>query len=193
LKNEKERYVKRDFDFDLNEKSQASRRNGPHQPGPKGPSFLARARYWPFLFVIIIRNIQTKGGCVVKELRPEHYIAIHYLAQPRKGGKTMQEIADECGVSRKTLYEWKKDDLFNRELKRQVVRNTLDKLPEVADSMADAAIEDRNAAAAKLIFQMHELLSENLHVETSEKKNEDVDLAHLRELAQKYAGDTDEK
>lgn len=130
---------------------------------------------------------------MVKELKPEHYIAIHYLSQPKKGGKTMQEIADECGVSRKTLYEWKKDDLFNRELKRQIVRNTLDKLPEVADSMANAAIEDRNAAAAKLIFQMHELLSDNLHVETTTKDSAEADIEHLKELAKKYGADSDDE
>ena len=125
---------------------------------------------------------------MVKELKPEHYIAIHYLSQPKKGGKTMQEIADECGVSRKTIYEWKKDDLFNKELKRQIVRNTLDKLPEVADAMADEAIGG-NAAAAKLIFQMHELLSENLHVETTTKDSAEADIEHLKELAKKYGAD----
>ncbi|WP_169713631.1 phBC6A51 family helix-turn-helix protein [Paludifilum halophilum] len=123
----------------------------------------------------------------MKELKPEHHVAIHYLSQPKKGGLTMEKIAQECGVTRKTVYEWKKDDLFNRELKKQIIRNTIDRLPEVNDAMASAAIEDRNAAAAKLIYQMNELLSDSLHVETSEKKDEGADIDHLRELAKKYA------
>lgn len=100
----------------------------------------------------------------LKRLEAHHLIALNYLALPRRGGKTMEEIGKEAGVSRQAVYDWLKDPLFERELKRQIARNTLDRLPEVTDSMADAAIQDRNAAAAKLLLQMNEMLTDKVDV-----------------------------
>lgn len=100
----------------------------------------------------------------LKRLEAHHLIALNYLAQPRRAGKTMEEIAKEAGVSRQAVYDWLKDPLFERELKRQIARNTLDRLPEVTDAMADAAIQDRNAAAAKLLLQMNEMLTDKVDV-----------------------------
>lgn len=100
----------------------------------------------------------------LKRLEAHHLIALNYLAQPRRAGKTMEEIGKEAGVSRQAVYDWLKDPLFERELKRQITRNTLDRLPEVTDAMADAAIQDRNAAAAKLLLQMNEMLTDKVDV-----------------------------
>lgn len=100
----------------------------------------------------------------LKRLEAHHLIALNYLALPKRGDKTMEEIGKEAGVSRQAVYDWLKDPLFERELKRQITRNTLAKLPEVTDAMATAAIEDRNAAAAKLIFQMNEMLTDKVDV-----------------------------
>lgn len=100
----------------------------------------------------------------LKRLEAHHLIALNYLAQPRRAGKTMEEIGKEAGVSRQAVYDWLKDPLFERELKRQIARNTLDRLPEVTDAMADAAIQDRNAAAAKLLLQMNEMLTDKVDV-----------------------------
>lgn len=57
-----------------------------------------------------------------KRLNTEHYIAIKLLAAPRHNGLTMDQIAEQAGCARSTLYEWKKDPLFERELKREIVR-----------------------------------------------------------------------
>lgn len=100
----------------------------------------------------------------LKRLEAHHLIALNYLAQPRRAGKTMEEIGKEAGVSRQAVYDWLKDPLFERELKRQITRNTLDRLPEVTGAMADAAIQDRNAAAAKLLLQMNEMLTDKVDV-----------------------------
>lgn len=107
----------------------------------------------------------------MKRLEAHHLIAIHYLAQPRRGGKTMEEIAKECGVDRRTLYRWLSDPLFERELKKEIARQSLNRLPEVLESMADAAVEDRNAAAAKLVLQVHGMLTDKLEVEQKQTEN----------------------
>lgn len=107
----------------------------------------------------------------MKRLEAHHLIAIHYLAQPRRGGKTMEEIAKECGVDRRTLYKWLRDPLFERELKKEIARQSMNRLPEVLESMADAAVEDRNAAAAKLVLQVHGMLTDKLEVEQKQTEN----------------------
>ncbi|MFD2702775.1 phBC6A51 family helix-turn-helix protein [Paenibacillus shunpengii] len=100
----------------------------------------------------------------LKRLEAHHMIAIQYLALPKRGGKTMEEIGTEAGVSRQAIYDWLKDPLFERELKRQISRNTVVKIPEVVDAMVQASVEDRNATAAKLILTMGEMLTEKVDV-----------------------------
>lgn len=104
----------------------------------------------------------------LKRLEAHHLIALQWLALPRRGGKTMAEIAELAEVSRQALYDWLKDPLFERELKKQIARNTLDRLPEVVDAMADAAVQDRNAAAAQLLIRMNGMLTEQVEVITAD-------------------------
>lgn len=109
-----------------------------------------------------------------KRLNTEHLIAIGYLSQPKKGGKTYEEIAQECGVTRRTLQEWRKDPLFERELKAEMVRRSQDKLPELIESLAEIAIRDGNAAMAKLALQINGMLTDKVEIETK-KSDGDID------------------
>lgn len=119
-----------------------------------------------------------------KRLNTEHLIAIKYLSLPQKGGKTFEEIAQLCGVSRRSLQEWRKDPLFERELKREMVRNTQDQLPELLASMGEIAISDKNAAMAKLVLQVHDMLTEKVEVE-SKGKTDGINYEELdNEIAQ---------
>lgn len=130
----------------------------------------------------------------LKRLETHHLTALYYLALPKRGGKTMEEIGKEAGVSRQSVYDWLKDPLFERELKRQITRNTLARLPEVADSMADAAIEDRNAAAAKLILQMNEMLTDKIDViktDTNGLDREELDRKISEYRARKEGGQSE--
>ncbi|MEW9697960.1 phBC6A51 family helix-turn-helix protein [Paenibacillus sp. SI8] len=101
-----------------------------------------------------------------KTLSTEQYIAISWLAQPKKGGKTYEEIAEICAIHPNTLANWRKEPTFERELKTQMVRNSQDKLPELIESLADIAIRDGNAAMAKLALQINGLLTDKIEVET---------------------------
>lgn len=112
----------------------------------------------------------------LKRLNTEHYIAIKWLSLPNKGGKTIAEIAKECGVSEQSIYNWKKDALFERELKKEIVRQTHDRLPELFESMVDNAIREGNAAMAKLIIQVNDMLTDKVEVTNNEGgKTIDVD------------------
>lgn len=114
----------------------------------------------------------------LKRLNAEHYIAIGELARVKSERKTAEEIAALCGVSRATIFNWKKDPLFERELKRQIVRNGQSMLPEVIDNMYRVAAETENAAMAKLVLQMNDLLTEKHEVVAGEKGT-DIDFDAL--------------
>lgn len=104
----------------------------------------------------------------IKRLNTEHYIAIKWLAMPKRGGLTMEEVAKECGVARSTLYEWKKDPLFDRELNAEIVREGKSRLPEVIQNMYAVAAETENAAMAKLVLQLNGMLTERHDVTTND-------------------------
>jgi len=121
-----------------------------------------------------------------KLLRPEQYVAIEWLAQPKFGGKTLGEIAEVCEVDVRTLYNWRRDETFQAELKREMVRKSQDRLPEVIESMADFAIREGNAAAAKLVLTMNGLLTEKVEVKT-ENVDGKVDMGKVDEELDKLA------
>lgn len=116
----------------------------------------------------------------MQRLETHHRIAIGYLALPKRGGKTMDEIAEACGAAKRTVYDWMKDPLFDRELKREITRQTLRRLPEVMDSLADAAIGEHNAAAAKLLLQVNGMLTDKVKVETKGTGSIDIEALQAR-------------
>lgn len=117
---------------------------------------------------------------MARQLTQEQYDAIAWLAQPKKGGKTYDEIAEIIGVHRSTLFEWKKNPVFEAELKRQMVRNSQDKLPELIESLSEIAIRDGNAAMAKLALQINGLLTDKIEVETKDAGGTDIDALKQR-------------
>jgi hypothetical protein len=126
---------------------------------------------------------------VLKRLGAEHHIAIKYLSLPNKGGKTFEEIAEECNVHVNSIYNWRQDPLFERELKREMVRVTQDKIPKLLDSMIDTAIKDGNAAMAKLIMQANDMLTDRVEIEQTNK----VDVGNIEDIKARiarYKGDT---
>jgi len=86
-------------------------------------------------------------------LRPEQQLAIHYLAQPKQGGLTKEEIAKECGVSRQSLHNWEQSEDFQNELRSKIGENILSRIPEVAEAMIESAVKNKSSNAAKILFQ----------------------------------------
>lgn len=110
-----------------------------------------------------------------RRLNEKQMAAIAILAQPKRAGMTYDEIAKEVGVARSTLFEWKKQDVFIQALKEEIVRNTLDRLPEVLDSIPDHIIRDGNAALLRILMQAHGLLTEKVEVESKGTESADLD------------------
>ena len=100
----------------------------------------------------------------MKRLTEKQVAAITILAQPKRAGLTYEQVADQVGVSRQTLHEWRKDTRFNDELKKEIVRNTLDDLPEIMKSVPQHIIKDGNAALFRTLLQAHGLLTEKVEV-----------------------------
>lgn len=117
-------------------------------------------------------------------LETEHYIAIHYLALPKRGGLTMQELADKCGVSRQTLYRWQDDPVFAAELKKRMIRNSRAMLPDMIHEAAKGVTEDRNAAMFKLFLQMNDMLTDAVNVE--DKLNQQGDIEAMQARIKEY-------
>lgn len=112
---------------------------------------------------------------MAKKLSEKQYAAIEYLSLPKRGGMTYEQIAEEVGITDRTLRDWRKEDAFNEELKRQVVRNTLDRLPEIMASTADHIINDGNAAMFRTLLQAHGMLTERVEVDNKSAGATDVD------------------
>lgn len=116
----------------------------------------------------------------IKQLHASHYLAITELAKPSGQRKTVDEIAVLCGVHRSTIFEWKKDPTFERELKRQIVRGTIGRLPDVFEAIPDIIIKDGNAAMFKALLQAHDMLTDKVEVNTSDNSGNNIDRAALQ-------------
>ncbi|WP_068616573.1 phBC6A51 family helix-turn-helix protein [Paenibacillus tuaregi] len=126
---------------------------------------------------------------MAKQLTSEQYIAIEWLAKPRKGGKTYEEIAQMCGVTARTLENWRKDATFDAEFKRAIVRDNSAKLPELIDSLSTIAMRDGNAAMAKLALQVSGMLTDRIEVDTKDNAGTDVEALRARLEALKLRKD----
>ncbi|OIN67405.1 hypothetical protein BLD48_05815 [Exiguobacterium sp. KRL4] len=113
-------------------------------------------------------------------LTPEQQEAIEYLSQPKRSRLTAEDIAKRVGVSRKTIFNWKHDPEFATELKHSIIVGTQDRLPEAMDAIADAVIEDRNAAMAKILLEAHGMLTKKSEVSVSDSKVIDKDALNKR-------------
>jgi transcriptional regulator with XRE-family HTH domain len=102
------------------------------------------------------------------KLNEKQYAAIAILSLPNKGGMTYEEIAEEIKIDVSSLRRWRNDDAFNNELKRTVMRNTLERLPDVMASVPDHIINDGNAAMFRTFLQAHDLLTERQEVTTKD-------------------------
>ncbi|WP_239613919.1 phBC6A51 family helix-turn-helix protein [Cohnella mopanensis] len=116
-------------------------------------------------------------------LTAEQTIAIEWLSLPRKGGKTYEEIAALCGVTARTLENWRKKPEFETEYKRAIKRNNDARLPELVESLTDIAITDRNAAMAKLALQVSGMLTDRVEVDAKVSEGTDIEALKNRIMA----------
>lgn len=95
--------------------------------------------------------------------------AIQFMTLGDANGRPMTDIqiAEACGVHRNTVRAWRRQPLFEDAYKQAVIAVSADRLPEMLNAMADAVINDGNAAAAKLLFQINGLIGSKVVVTTN--------------------------
>ncbi|MGM7680967.1 phBC6A51 family helix-turn-helix protein [Cytobacillus sp. Hm23] len=130
---------------------------------------------------------------MARNLTEAQIAGITILAMPKRNGMKYAEIAEEVGVTERTLQRWRKLDHFNEELKRQIMRNKLDRLPEVMESIPDHIIKDGNAAMFRTLLQAHSMLTEKVEV-NSKAKEEGVSVSDMKAKIERFKQtvDTDE-
>lgn len=126
-----------------------------------------------------------------RRLSEKQIAAIEILSRPNRGGMTYDQVAKEVGVARSTLFEWKKQDYFNEALKKEIVRKTQDRLPEVFDSIIDNIIETGNAAAFRTLLQTHGMLTDKVEVNQNNADTTKIDdiKAEIERLKQRKKSD----
>lgn len=130
------------------------------------------------------------GSTGKRRLSELQQAAILILAQPKRGGMSYIQVADAVGVHRDTLQNWRKRDDFNDELKAQVMRNTLDRFPEIMESIPDHIIKEGNAAMFRTFLQAHNMLTEK--VELDSKQSQAIDVDSIMERLSSTGNKTDE-
>ena len=108
---------------------------------------------------------------MAKKLHEKQLAAIALLAQCPS--MTYEEIAKEVGCDVSTLRRWRNDDVFNDELKRQVMRVVVGDLPKA--SVPRHIIDDGNAAMFRTFLQSLGMLTEKHEVETKDNGRADLD------------------
>lgn len=114
------------------------------------------------------------------KLTDKQHAAIAYLSLPKRGGLTYEQVAEEVGIDVKTLRTWRKQDGFNTELKNEIVRTTLDSLPDIMASIPQHIIADGNAALFRTLLQAHGLLTDKVEVESKGSGTVDIDAIKAR-------------
>lgn len=123
-----------------------------------------------------------------RRLNEKQIAAIALLSAPKRGGLTYKQIAEEVGVAEKTIHEWRKLDHFNEEIKKQVLRNSVDRLPEIFDSIPDHITKEGNAAMFRTFLQSLGMLTEKVEVEN---KAVDSDVNSIKAEIERMRGRED--
>lgn|SRR5690606_5975513 len=110
-----------------------------------------------------------------RRLNEKQIAAIAILSLPDRGGLTYKQVAERVGVSEQTIHNWRKLDEFNDEIKKQVLRNAVEHLPDMFAAIPRHVIEEGNAALFRTYIQSLGMLTERLEVEDKRSSNEDID------------------
>lgn len=124
----------------------------------------------------------------MQELNQKHYKAIFGILE----GKRNIDVAEEVGVSERTIYRWLNDPLFKQTINDMIVNYDKGRMNKVLEATYREAREG-SAAHAKLLFEAHGMIGgkqNNVEVNV----NSDVDYNKLRErLKEKMEKNKEEK
>lgn len=103
---------------------------------------------------------------MTKQLTEQQLQAIEWLALPNRGGKTIKEVADDVGVSERTVQRWRTDEQFVKAVARRVMMLSQDRLPEMMSAAPDLFLKDGNAALLRTLLQAYGLLTDKVEVKS---------------------------
>ena len=117
-----------------------------------------------------------------RRLNEKQYAAIAVLAMPKRGGLTYKQVAENVGIAESTLHEWRKQDAFNDELKKEVLRNAVAHLPDMYEAIPRHVIEEGNAALFRTYIQSLGMLTEKVEVDTKQGSDMDAIKAEIERM-----------
>lgn len=112
----------------------------------------------------------------MNRIEPKHIQAMVSILE----GNTISKTAEIVGVSRITIHRWLREPLFQQHLNSLIVNETKHDVKRVLDAMIEAAVKEKNAAAAKIVLSAHNIGTGNDKVEVNVNQNE-IDINKLRE------------
>lgn len=121
-----------------------------------------------------------------KQINEKQYAAIAILSIPMRDGLTYEEVADKVGVSRQTLAAWRKDDAFSKALKDEIVRTTLDDLPEIMGALKGHIVRDGNAALLRTLLQAHGMLTEKMEIDSKGIGQTSVEIEDMKAKIEQF-------
>ena len=110
-----------------------------------------------------------------RRLNEKQWAAIAILSLPKRAGLTYKQVAEEVGVSEQTIHNWRKLDHFNDEIKKQVLRNSVEHLPNIFESVPKHITEEGNAAMFRTFLQSLGMLTEKVEVDNKGEGGADID------------------
>ncbi|MCS1351705.1 phBC6A51 family helix-turn-helix protein [Mechercharimyces sp. CAU 1602] len=121
----------------------------------------------------------------LKRLEHRQLKAIELLAQPNRGSnnpkqaRSMKHVAEIVGVTRKTIYEWLKDDLFQRELKREMCRLVGNDILDVIKSMVKQG--KKEAKHAELLLKTYgDMLTDDVRIDATVNSAKTIDFDEIK-------------
>lgn len=132
---------------------------------------------------------------MAKILTEQQLSAIEWLARPQRGGKTLREIADDVGVSERTIQRWRTDEDFVKAVARRVMLASQDRLPEIMAAAPDFFLKDGNAALFRALMQTYGLMTDKVEIDqrTGDRPTDmasvRADIARLRADREDVEGD----
>ncbi|OXM82499.1 phBC6A51 family helix-turn-helix protein [Paenibacillus rigui] len=113
------------------------------------------------------------------ELTHEQLTAIEYLSLPRNGGRSLEDIASECGISVRTLYDWRSSELFAAEVRRRTMQRVAEHLPAVMDTLTRKAMEGSSIRAVETWLKAQGMLSAEMVIRPAapedDRSNESIE------------------
>lgn len=90
----------------------------------------------------------------MKELTPEQVMAAELYMARKSNGMSVEDVAAQIGVSRRTIYRWLQLPEFKRYCREKAVEVAEESLGRVLDVLTQKALEAKNAKFVELYLKV---------------------------------------